>query len=134
MARLFDWRSVLRLAIGQPTAGRLLAQDIRHGGVARHERAFRLAEGELKGESNGAEERTRTFTVLLPPAPQAGASANSATSAWCRLRPCPLPYCRPSLRRRLDQLGRLWGQASDRHGRKAVPYFCSTGAGVWLAG
>src|SRR6188768_1789316 len=32
-------------------------------------------------ESNGAEERTRTFTVLLPPAPQAGASANSATSA-----------------------------------------------------
>src|SRR6185503_8620073 len=34
------------------------------------------------GESNGAEERTRTFTVLLPPAPQAGASANSATSAW----------------------------------------------------
>ena len=51
------------------------------------------------GESNGAEERTRTFTVLLPPAPQAGASANSATSArrvvqllsrcrgrWCRCR------------------------------------------------
>ena len=30
----------------------------------------------------GAEERTRTFTVLPPPAPQAGASANSATSAW----------------------------------------------------
>ena len=30
---------------------------------------------------NGAEERTRTSTVLLPPAPQAGASANSATSA-----------------------------------------------------
>ena len=29
----------------------------------------------------GAEERTRTSTVLLPPAPQAGASANSATSA-----------------------------------------------------
>jgi hypothetical protein len=50
---------------------------------ARHERAFRLAEGELKGESNGAEGGTRTPTVLLPPAPQAGASANSATSAWC---------------------------------------------------
>jgi glycerol-3-phosphate dehydrogenase len=30
---------------------------------------------------NGAVERTRTFTVLLPPAPQAGASANSATTA-----------------------------------------------------
>jgi hypothetical protein len=29
----------------------------------------------------GAVERTRTFTVLLPPAPQAGASANSATTA-----------------------------------------------------
>ena len=29
----------------------------------------------------GAEERTRTSTGLLPPAPQAGASANSATSA-----------------------------------------------------
>ena len=30
----------------------------------------------------GAEGGTRTPTVLLPPAPQAGASANSATSAW----------------------------------------------------
>ena len=37
---------------------------------------------EPKGESNGAEERTRTFTPLRAPAPQAGASANSATSAW----------------------------------------------------
>jgi hypothetical protein len=31
---------------------------------------------------SGAEEGTRTPTILLPPAPQAGASANSATSAW----------------------------------------------------
>jgi hypothetical protein len=30
----------------------------------------------------GAEGGTRTPTVLQPPAPQAGASANSATSAW----------------------------------------------------
>src|SRR6059036_1305218 len=30
----------------------------------------------------GAEGGTRTPTVLLPPAPQAGASANSATSAF----------------------------------------------------
>src|SRR6202521_6430636 len=30
---------------------------------------------------NGAVERTRTSTVLLPPAPQAGASASSATTA-----------------------------------------------------
>jgi hypothetical protein len=29
----------------------------------------------------GAVERIRTFTVLLPPAPQAGASASSATTA-----------------------------------------------------
>ena len=46
---------------------------------------------EPEGESNGAEGGTRTPTVLLPPAPQAGASANSATSArrehrvWCRI-------------------------------------------------
>src|ERR1700751_5777776 len=32
----------------------------------------------------GAEEGIRTPTVLLPPAPQAGASASSATSAWGR--------------------------------------------------
>ena len=31
--------------------------------------------------SDGAEGGTRTPTILLPPAPQAGASANSATSA-----------------------------------------------------
>src|SRR6266850_4079008 len=34
---------------------------------------------------NGAVERTRTSTVLLPPAPQAGASASSATTAFHRL-------------------------------------------------
>ena len=32
-------------------------------------------------EKSGAVERTRTSTVLLPPAPQAGASASSATTA-----------------------------------------------------
>src|SRR6186997_2041471 len=32
----------------------------------------------------GAEERTRTFTPLREPAPEAGASANSATSAVVR--------------------------------------------------
>ena len=41
-------------------------------------------EGEL-----GAVERIRTFTVLLPPAPQAGASASSATTANLL---CNLPY------------------------------------------
>ena len=33
------------------------------------------------GKNLGAVERTRTSTVLLPPAPQAGASASSATTA-----------------------------------------------------
>src|SRR5579859_1663000 len=52
-------------------------------------------------QKNGAVERTRTSTVLLPPAPQAGASASSATTAFHRLRdysgePCEL---RGSLRR-----------------------------------
>src|SRR5688572_17706403 len=35
----------------------------------------------VTGSLGGAEGGTRTPTVLLPPAPQAGASANSATSA-----------------------------------------------------
>src|SRR5207302_4325800 len=34
-----------------------------------------------KDDGDGAVERTRTSTVLLPPAPQAGASASSATTA-----------------------------------------------------
>jgi hypothetical protein len=39
----------------------------------------------LPGEKKvGAVERIRTFTVLLPPAPQAGASASSATTAKSR--------------------------------------------------
>src|SRR5262245_11319669 len=38
--------------------------------------------------SVGAEGGTRTPTVLLPPAPQAGASANSATSARRARHPC----------------------------------------------
>ena len=37
------------------------------------------------GESNGAEERTRTSTGLLPLAPQASASANSATPALSKI-------------------------------------------------
>ena len=40
------------------------------------------------GESSGAEERTRTFMGLRPLAPEASASANSATSAqWARETP-----------------------------------------------
>src|SRR5260370_3274465 len=41
-----------------------------------------LAQGKISLRRNfGAVERTRTSTVLLPPAPQAGASASSATTA-----------------------------------------------------
>jgi hypothetical protein len=36
----------------------------------------------VKDETNGAVEWIRTTTVLLPPAPQAGASASSATTAF----------------------------------------------------
>src|SRR5207245_10930099 len=43
--------------------------------VARHERACRLAEGEMVGESNGAEGGIRTPTGLLQLAPEASASA-----------------------------------------------------------
>src|SRR5688572_15002200 len=43
--------------------------------------ATREACARAQAESSGAEGGTRTPTVLLPPAPQAGASANSATSA-----------------------------------------------------
>jgi hypothetical protein len=35
----------------------------------------------VEDEKNGAVEWIRTTTVLLPPAPQAGASASSATTA-----------------------------------------------------
>src|SRR5712692_10859011 len=41
--------------------------------------------GKFSIRGNGAVERTRTSTVLLPPAPQAGASASSATTAFHRL-------------------------------------------------
>src|SRR5437667_27467 len=43
--------------------------------VARHERACRLAEGEMVGQSNGAEGGIRTPTGLPQLAPEASASA-----------------------------------------------------------
>src|SRR6187402_1999689 len=49
-----------------------------------------MAQISLDHFRGGAEGGTRTPTVLLPPAPQAGASANSATSAQgspARLKP-----------------------------------------------
>jgi hypothetical protein len=39
-------------------------------------------ESAISGREFGAVEWIRTTTVLLPPAPQAGASANSATTAF----------------------------------------------------
>ena len=42
---------------------------------------FVHAEGTIDKKSVGAEEGTRTPTAFRPPAPKAGASANSATSA-----------------------------------------------------
>src|SRR6185503_16662904 len=59
-----------------PLRGSLRTFDVR---MARHERAWRLAEGEAPGESNGAKGGIRTPTFLRTPAPQAGASASSAT-------------------------------------------------------
>ena len=56
-----------------------------------------MSKASPRGEaaSNGAEERTRTFTTLRPPAPQAGASANSATSAWGAGLECPPRVVKP---------------------------------------
>jgi hypothetical protein len=64
---------------GTPAAGTCS----RHGSSLREfswKRVTRKQAGKNEVEV-GAVERTRTFTVLLPPAPQAGASANSATTA-----------------------------------------------------
>ena len=44
------------------------------------------------GQSNGAEEGIRTPTLLRAPAPQAGASASSATSAWSCVRRDPFYF------------------------------------------
>ncbi len=77
-------------------AAGMLARDIKTGwaGFPQSEtlayrkdmrRALRVAtldQGKISLRRNfGAVERTRTSTVLLPPAPQAGASASSATTA-----------------------------------------------------
>ena len=83
--------------------------------LARHER------GSAATESNGAEERIRTFTLLRAPAPQAGASASSATSArrsillLRRFRATSSrarPACSPAPRRRR--------QLDAAHGRRGA--------------
>ena len=65
-----------RLAFGEPIA---YSGHSTRGWPAMSEPAVRRRR--TVGESNGAEERTRTSTGLLPLAPQASASANSATPA-----------------------------------------------------
>src|SRR5215472_9625896 len=79
---------------GNATTRRLLGNDAKKTAVA---------PGETLLENYGAVERTRTSTVLLPPAPQAGASASSATTAqWVvnhsndrkeTLQPPPRVFC-----------------------------------------
>ena len=83
----------------------------------------------------GAEGGTRTPTVLLPPAPQAGASANSATSAWSEVErivvatsPVPgpvLPVARAQPEQVLPVLvpsspGGMRGSSRRRGGRAAL--------------
>ena len=53
--------------------------------AARREDRLDLLEKQL-AQRDGAAERTRTSTGLPPPAPQAGASTNSATAAEGRRR------------------------------------------------
>src|ERR1043166_8311649 len=71
-----------------PTANRQIVRDIRrvlqvkdNRGTARKAQSTSYV---IEPFRCGAEGGTRTPTVLLPPAPQAGASANSATSACGR--------------------------------------------------
>ena len=61
----------IRTPFAQQNKGALAGASVKSSNVA--------ADTESK---DGAEEGTRTPTILLPPAPQAGASANSATSAY----------------------------------------------------
>ncbi len=61
-----------------------IGADRERSGASSEVRAERSELGGVQGPppiNIGAEEGIRTPTVLLPPAPQAGASASSATSA-----------------------------------------------------
>ncbi len=56
------------------------------GGATKKEKRAAKIGAKPKDIENGAVEWIRTTTVLLPPAPQAGASASSATTAsWCAI-------------------------------------------------
>ena len=62
-----------------------IGADRERSGASSEVRAERSELGGVQGPppiNIGAEEGIRTPTVLLPPAPQAGASASSATSAF----------------------------------------------------
>ena len=73
----------LRLAIVRPAAGRLPGRDNHSADVGWPAMSEPCGSPEAgrNGEWNGAEERTRTSTRLPGLAPEASASANSATPA-----------------------------------------------------
>src|SRR5688500_2019260 len=56
---------------------------------------------DLLGRTNGAQERTRTSTPLRAPAPEAGASTNSAT--WARGRSAPIAFGASACQRTSDR-------------------------------
>src|SRR5262245_20996903 len=61
---------------------RRVAIPAANGATVRLEEKLIAEVTKADAESNGAEERTRTFMGLPPLAPEASASANSATSAF----------------------------------------------------
>src|SRR3954463_13243024 len=75
----------------------------------------RRARDRRKG--NGAQERTRTSTPLRAPAPEAGASTNSAIWARGRGRPLGggLAACQPRLGRLHGNRRRGMGEAASAH-------------------
>jgi hypothetical protein len=83
----------------------------------------------LRPQSDGAEGGTRTPTVLLPPAPQAGASANSATSAWLPRR-CDGEAKDIADREDPRRRRKIYATASPRYGAGAG----AAGAGAGVAG
>ncbi len=74
-------RRPLPLNLEGPNGSRPRAQKRRGKAKARVRRSPDLL-SLLTNFGNGAQERTRTFTTVKPPAPEAGASTNSAT--WAR--------------------------------------------------
>jgi hypothetical protein len=79
------WRRSGQARHGGQAGQNVLGWKLEKSPSTRFARSLRLRSGQAGHNSLvgdfGAVERTRTSTVLLPPAPQAGASASSATTA-----------------------------------------------------